>query len=189
MNESLKVALGNIKNEIANKYGKALFDAAKGTNSLDAISKDADSLLEVIKNEDMAVVIHNPLIKKQDKKDIFSEFAKQLNWDKETLNLLFLLIENNRIFAIEDVIGKFLHLMEYQDGTVPVTMVSAHPVTSSLQEQIREDLENKLGKTVKVKNKINPNILGGLQLKIDSLLIDGSIKGKLQRLKNVMKGV
>ncbi len=183
------MALGNIKKELADKYGKALFDAAQTTKSLDLVTKDATSLLDIVKNQDMGIVIHNPLIKKSDKKAVFSEFASTLGWNKETLNLIFLMIENNRIFAIQEVIEKYLKLVDLLDGKLPVTVIATKEISTTQQDSIRKDLEAKFEKPVKLIHQIDPKILGGMQIKIDSLLIDGSLQGKLQRLKNVMKGV
>ncbi len=189
MIESEKVAFGNIKREIANKYSTALFNASKDKESMDVIVTDLKSLYDMAENKDINVLINNPLIKKQDKRLVFSEIAKQCNWNDDTLNFLFLLIENNRLFALKDIIKEFLTLVESQDGKISVTMISVNEVKDEQQEKIRTVLENNLGKPVKFTHQKNPKILGGLQLKIDSLLIDGSLQGKLQRLKNVMKGV
>ncbi len=183
------MALGNIKKEIASKYGKALFDAAKSTNSIDSVTNDANSLLELLENQDIQTVIRNPLIKKNDKKSIFTEISKKLNWDKETLTLIEIMIDNKRIFALGEVMQSFLDFIDSQDGKISVTVTSAYDIAKGQQKQIQSELETKLGKPIKLVSKINPKLLGGLQLKIDSLLIDGSLQGKLQRLKNVMKGV
>ena len=183
------MAVGNIKKELATRYGLALYLAAAKRNSLAETRKSAEDLLLILDNRDMSFVVNSPMIAKENKEAALMAIAEKAGFNAEIRNLILVLIQNGRLFAIANILAEFANIVEEKSNNLIVKMISAHEVSDDNKTQIQRTLESKFDRQIKIISEIKPAVIGGIQLKIGSLLIDDSIQGKLQRLKNVMKGV
>jgi len=102
-------------------------------------------------------------------------------------NLLFILMREKLLNELPELIEEIKALRMRRDGILEVTAVTARPISEAVLEKIREAVAAKTGKRPIVGVEINEKIIGGLILKINDLTIDGSVAGRIERLKNKIK--
>jgi F-type H+-transporting ATPase subunit delta len=97
--------------------------------------------------------------------------------------------KNGRLFALDNIIVGFRELAAAARGETTAEVTSAAPLTSEQVAALGETLKAKLGKTVTLNQFVDPSLIGGLQVKVGSQMIDSSIKTKLAAMKVAMKEV
>ena len=151
--------------EICSRYAKALLQIYKSPESVEKVLKSFELIFELKeKSFEFKSFIENPLLSCRKKIDIINKMLKSLKLDKNFANFLKVLAQHKRLFALEKI---HEHVIKFQ--------------------QIKNN-ETYLEVTTTIINSIDKNILGGMILKIDSLMIDFSIKTKLNNYKISMKG-
>lgn len=169
---------------VSKVYSKALFDIAVELNLLDRIYNEFEIIVNSLKEyPSFYEIIISPKISGTEKKIIIDKIFKE-KISKEFTDFIDLLIDKRRIDFIKDIFSEFKLLNNEYKGLV---IAKVESVISLEKEQIK-DLEIKLnkltGKTVTVNNIINPDIVGGLVIRVGDKIIDGSVKLKLENLKN-----
>ena len=112
--------------------------------------------------------------------------AKQLNFSKNLKNFLLLLIEKRRIFFVKKVFDNFLKLCANKRGEIIAKLTAAKELSSSEIENIENSLKVNFGSNLKLKFSYDPSLLGGLIVQVGSIMIDTSLKSKLQQIENKM---
>lgn len=172
------------KTQIANVYAKAIYDASK---TADKTFKEVETLLPAI--EDSFIdFLSNPIIDISIKKSAISDISKQLKLSKELFNALCLITENNKSKELPDILREFISLYYIKNNIIEVEVISVQELQKTQQKQLANKLEKNLGKKVVINYQIKPEILGGLIIKYQSLMIDSSLKSKLNQITKIMKG-
>ena len=167
--------------EIARVYAEALFDAAKQAGKLDTIrdqlAQFADALAE---NREMQLFFFSPYFSSNEKKE---GLAKALDGaDPELQNFLELLIEKHRmpvIFRARD----FDDLWAEENKRLAVTVTSAVELDPELVKRIGSEIESQTGQTVELQSKVDDDILGGLVLQVGNMVLDASVRNRLDKLR------
>ncbi|MDI6827573.1 MAG: F0F1 ATP synthase subunit delta [Armatimonadota bacterium] len=173
---------------LARRYAGALFAAAKASDCIDLVESDLGLVTYSLENvPQLAEVLKQPLIpierKKEIVKDIFSGRVQEL-----TLDFLDLVIEKRREFILTEVEKEYVKLANEYRGVLPIKVTSAVPLTSDEKSMLRTKLEAFTGKRVELELHEDPSLIGGLVVRIGDTVIDGSVKGYLESLKNQMLG-
>jgi len=100
-----------------------------------------------------------------------------------------LIVRNRRLFAIGDMLRVFQALLARERGEVSADVTSAHPLSQDQMHVLSDSLKASIGKHVQIHTRVDPNLLGGLIVKVGSKMIDSSLRTKLNNLKVVMKGI
>lgn len=174
--------------QIAQNYAKALYDAAKIDNNLEHVFNESKLILKTCSEVEELKVLNNPELQITDKCKIISQIAKELNVTKTTENFLVTVVENNRFNDLKLIIEHFYQLYYQYEGIVEINVQSVQPLDNKQQTALLNGLEKQLKQKIIMNYQINPEILGGLVIEFGSNRIDDSIKGKLNRLEQVMKG-
>ncbi|MCD7879599.1 MAG: ATP synthase F1 subunit delta, partial [Candidatus Gastranaerophilales bacterium] len=171
--------INNVKNlKIAHKYANALFQSAIESGLGNKIRDDLIFIVETINsNSKLAEVIQSPVIKNDDKKDIIKKIFEP-HIEKTTLDFLYLLIDNSRINAINEILNSYSDLYNSEYNIALVNVISAVELTMGQKARIIEKLENKINKKLNPEYIINPEIIGGLIIEIGDKTIDCSLKTK-----------
>ena len=103
-------------------------------------------------------------------------------------NLLALLSENQRLQALPEIAAEFDRLKARAENKVKVTLVSATEVDAAQADKVAAALQRKLGRSVELEIEINPSLLGGAVVRADDMVIDGSVRSRLQRLAGSLSG-
>lgn len=184
------MAVTNIDNKLiplAKRYSDALSQVAKERNELDAVYEDLKTVTEslnavgVMKN-----FLSHPVIPFNEKEDLINAVF-QGRIKECSLNLLFILLEKNKINLIDTIQYCYEESMDDAQNVLKIGVVSAVEVDEDLKAKLKEKLEKKLQKNVKFDFEINPDIIAGLVLKIQDKIVDGSMAAKLQGFKKSVR--
>lgn len=166
---------------IARPYAKAAFEFALENKALDQWSKALDLLAIIANDENAQILIKNPNVSNQQRVEFFEGVGADL-LDEKMKNFVRLLAENNRLLELPELNQQFNQLKADYEKTVDVELVSATKMTEATQKIFAEKLAAKLGRKVSIENNVDPSLIGGLIVKAEDLVIDGSISGKIAKL-------
>ncbi|NLM96861.1 MAG: F0F1 ATP synthase subunit delta [Halanaerobiaceae bacterium] len=170
------------QNEIAKKYSLALFELGKEENKLTEFREQLEIITNTIEeNTDLKKMLFHPLITPEDKKKILQELFSSAVSD-EILNFLKILLEKRREKYIRAILNDFTALMNKENGILEVEVISAVELSAELKDKLEQKLINLSGYKIILKERVSPDIIGGLILKIGDQVIDGSIRHDLELL-------
>jgi F-type H+-transporting ATPase subunit delta len=172
---------------VSARYAEGLYKAAKINNCVDAIESNIDELLSVIEaTPKLSWFLANPTIVRQNKKDLVSSvLAPGLDLNQYTINLLYLLIDRNRVGYFAGIGEQYLKLVQKVKGIKTVTLFTYVPLTYKEEAEVcRKLAELTSSKEIKLIRKPDLTLLGGFIIEMDSQRIDMSIKGAIRRLSN-----
>ena len=180
---------GGIQASLAGRYASALFDLARDEKQIDAVGRSLDSLGSALADScEFAQLIASPLVDRNQAAGAFAAIADQLGLDPITTNFLGVLARNGRKSQLRPVIRAFRMLAAEHRGETSAEVVSAHPLSDDQVAKLKAQLKARVGGDVAIDARIDPDILGGLIVKVGSQMIDASLKTKLNRLALAMKG-
>ena len=180
---------GGITASLQGRYASALFDLASENGVVTAVESDLDNLGEALKgSDDLAALIRNPKVSREAAAKAIDAVAGVLGLSTLTRNFLGVLAGNRRLFALPEIVRAFSAIAAAQRGEVTAEVTSAHALNDDQLAQLSAKLKAREGKEVKIKASVDPDILGGLVVRIGSRQIDGSIRTRLNSLAQAMKG-
>nr|WP_206069461.1 F0F1 ATP synthase subunit delta [Novosphingobium olei] len=179
---------GGITASLAGRYASALYDLANEQGFVAAVEADLEKLAAAVReSDDLAALIRNPQIGRDAAGRAVDAVANLLALSPLTRNFLGVLAGNRRLSALPDVVRAFVTIAAAMRGEVTAEVTTAHPLDDSQLAAITEKLAAREGKAVKVKASVDPEILGGLVVRIGSQMIDSSIRTRLNSLAQAMK--
>lgn len=178
-----------IQASLAGRYAVALFELAAEQGSVSAVESDLGTLLAALaESPDFAAVTTNPQLDRGARGAAVAAVAQHLGLAPLTTSFLGVLAGNRRLAALPDMIRAFQAIAAAQRGEVTAEVASAHPLSEEQLAAIKDRLTARQGRTVKLRTKTDPDLLGGLVVTIGSQRIDGSIRTRLNTLATAMKG-
>ena len=179
---------GGITASLAGRYASALFDLAREQNLVTAVEGDLEKFGQAIRESgDLAALIRNPQVTRDAAGKAMDAVAGVLGSGELTKKFLGVLADNRRLSALPDVIRAFAAIAAAHRGEVTAEVVTAHPLDDSQLAALTAKLKESEGRDVKLKTRVDPEILGGLIVKIGSRMIDSSIRTRLNSLAQAMK--
>ncbi len=167
-------------------YAKALFDLAKEQDQIVPWFDRLKLLATLQNNEDVSSVLARPDMAQAEKADLLIALYSKVETEQNCINFIKLLAENDRLDIFDSVFEAYSELKFEFENTVEAEVITAVKVTKKYLETIQKSLSKRLGKSVSIKQSIDTEILGGAIIKAGDLVIDGSIKGKLNKLANTL---
>lgn len=171
-------------NAVASRYAVALFQLAKEKDLLAQIGNGLQIVEDVFKlTPSLSNILLHPKIKNQSKKELLQKsFSNDVN--EYVLNTLYLLIDKGRISDLKTIINKYKTLAYEEQGIAEAKVYSTKALSEEDKKAISETFAKKVNKQqLVITNIVDPNMLGGLRIKIGDRIFDGSIKGQLDRLE------
>ena len=169
------------------RYANALMDLAADSKAVDKVLKDLGELAKMIdSSSDLAAMISSPMIEKAQQQEAMFALAKKAKFQKLTSNFFGVLVQNGRLSALPVVITAFQNEYAKRQGQVSATVTAAQKLSAKQEKELQASLSKVAGSDVVLDIQIDPEILGGLIVKIGSTMIDNSVSRKLVRLKNAM---
>ena len=168
-------------------YGKALFDAAEDRGKTDEIGEEYKAVSEVFRqNPSLKKLFLVPTLSALEKKGVARKvFAGRIS--EETLNFICILIDRRRIGTWEGIGKQFEKLVLERDGLTHGILYTALPMDTSRLNALEEKTGAALGKKVRLENRIDKSVIGGVVIYVDGKLIDASVKGRLESMKQRMR--
>ena len=170
---------------VAIPYARAVFEIAQSSGKLDQWSEKLALLAQIAANPDMGDVLGNPAIGRDDVATLVVDIADGALGGKG-INLVKVLAENDRIAVLPEIARLFEQLKTEAENKIEAEVVSAMPLTAEQRESIQKGLKKRFGKDVELVEKEDPTLIGGAVIRAGDLVIDGSVKGKLNKLESVV---
>jgi len=182
------VAANSDISDIAKRYATAFIDLAEESKKLDKVAKDLSSLAELLNgSDDLQQMIVGQNVSREDQRAAIVAVGKKAKFEKLTLNFLGTLAENRRLSILSLIISKVQAVIAEKSGELTADVISAKALTKTQVKNLGESLKKALGSTVVMNLKEDPELLGGLVIKVGSIMVDNSVKTKLERLHRAMK--
>jgi len=180
---------GGIRASLAGRYASALFDLARGQKQIESVGKSLDALGQtLLDSKDFNELVTSPLVSREEAGKAFDALAPTLGLDALTANFLGVLARNGRKSQLQPVIRAYRRLAAEHRGETTAEIVTARPLNDDQLALLRSQLRTRAARDVTIDATVDPNILGGIVVKLGSQQIDASIRTKLNRLASAMKG-
>ncbi|MDR0853399.1 MAG: ATP synthase F1 subunit delta [Clostridiales Family XIII bacterium] len=169
-------------------YGQALFEAAVDGGKVDLIAEEQKEISQIFKEyPELRKLFVIPTIPAEDKKAV----ARNIFEGKvapELLNFLYILIDKRRLGAWDGAVRHYEELIDQRDGVTKGVLYSVVPVEDEKLKQFEADASAAVSKAVRLENRIDKSLIGGIVIYVDGKLIDVSIRNRLEGLKQIMLG-
>jgi F-type H+-transporting ATPase subunit delta len=180
---------GGITASLQGRYASALFDLASEQAAVTAVESDLAKLDQaILGSADLAALIRNPQIGRDAAGKAIDAVAGVLGMAPLTRNFLGVLAANRRLAKLPEVVRAFTAIAAAARGEASAEVTSAHPLSAAQLGQLADKLKARQGKDIKITAKVDPELLGGLVVRIGSTQIDSSIRTRLNTLATAMKG-
>jgi F-type H+-transporting ATPase subunit delta len=171
------------------RYATALFELAKEAGDIDKVEADFDGFDRMLADSaDLLRLVRSPVYSADEQTRALGAVLESAGATALTINFLKLVARNRRLFAIRDMIAAFRKLVAGARGEVSAEVTSAHELKPEQVQALKAELRAAESRDVKLTQRVDPAILGGLIVKVGSRMIDNSLRTKLQSLKVAMKG-
>ena len=171
---------------IARPYARAAFEHAHAAGQLAPWGEMLARAGAAVEDERVAALIGNPHVPRAELVALVAEVAGAA--DDKSRNFVQLLADNGRLAALPQVAVQYAALRAEVENTVDVTVTSALPLTAEQSDKLVQALSRRLRRTVRLTATVDPSLIGGAVVRADDLVIDGSLRGRVERLANTMAG-
>lgn len=174
---------------MAGRYAAALFEIAKDDKQFAQVESDVKTFQGMLDaSEDLRRLVRSPVISAENQATALTALLQKAQISGLTANFLRVIARNRRLFAVADMLKNFRALLARERGEVTADVASAHPLSAEQMSTLKDTLKAQVGKDVQINTRVDPNLLGGLVVKVGSRMIDSSLRTKLNNLKVAMKG-
>ncbi|MPY69702.1 MAG: F0F1 ATP synthase subunit delta [Alphaproteobacteria bacterium] len=174
---------------LAGRYATAIFELAEEAHAIDGVHDDLVGLQAMIdESDDLRRVLRSPLIPRDQAGKAMDALLDAAGVSDLTRRFVGLAAKNRRLFALENMISAFRTLRARHRGEVTAEVTSATPLSDAQQAAVLDALKRVMGSAVAVDHKVDPDLIGGLVVRVGSRMVDSSLRTKLQKLQIAMKG-
>jgi F-type H+-transporting ATPase subunit delta len=166
---------------IARRYARAYFDLAGEADAIAEWREQLASAIALVTDPETARRLRNPRLRREDRARGVAQLLDDIA--PPARNLVRLLIERGRIAALPEVLDEYDRLADRASGVVRAEVVAAIPVDAQLEDRIKSALTATLGSNVETVVSQDPDIVGGLIIRIGDRVIDSSLRTRLQQLQ------
>jgi F-type H+-transporting ATPase subunit delta len=175
--------------EAAQRYAAAVFELALDSGLVDAVEEGLTALSKTIQsNKDLARTLKSPLHKSEEKAAVLAAIGEKLGLNDLARRFVGVAALNRRAGDIPAMANAFAERAAKHRGSTRIVARVARPISKDQALELESVVSKSLGRTVKVEVEVDPALIGGLQIKMGSRLVDASIRTKLTQLTNLMKG-
>jgi F-type H+-transporting ATPase subunit delta len=174
---------------LADRYAAALYAHADENHALDAVVSEMENLGRIInQSADFRRLLNSPLIDVKTATAASQAVLEQEGFGKPVRDFVGVIASNRRLRALPEIVAAFAALVAQRRGIVTAHVASAHALTDVQRQQLRARLIEAGYGNVNIIESVEPDLLGGLVVRIGARLYDTSLKSRLQRLQYAMKG-
>ena len=168
--------------EIAEVYARALFEVARDNDVLDRVHDELGEFADALdQNRDLQVFLFSPYFSSEEKKDGVRRIVSDA--DERMLNFLELLAERHRMPALFRIRRAFDAMWADENKLLPVTVTSAVELDEELVTSIGKRIEEQTGREVELSSQVDPDVLGGLQVRVGNMVLDATVRNRLEQLR------
>lgn len=176
-------------NIIASRYAEALFQVGEESNSTTKLYEELNAVLDILKSDkNFYNVLKSPLISKGEKKEIIENvFNNRIENDLK--NFFKILIDKERVSYLELIQKSFKELLNEKNNIIEGKAITAIPMRKEEIKKLEENLSSKYNANIILENIVDKTILGGVLVRLGNKEIDGTIKTRLENLKQELSQV
>lgn len=179
-------------NTVARPYAQAVFDVANEGGALAAWSETLDVAGQLLGDDGLVDYLGTPELSDEQRLEFLTGLFKKAGAgvfdgsDDKGTNFLKLLLENGRVAVLPEIAEQFEAHKAKIENTVDATVTSAAPLSDAQQADIAKALKERLGRDVNVATEIDENLIGGAVIRAGDVVIDGSLRARLEGLANAL---
>jgi len=168
--------------EIARVYAEALFEVARDNGKLDEIHDQLGEVADAIaENRDLQVFFFSPYFSSAEKRHGIARVLSGA--EPELVNFLELLAEKHRVPVIFRIRRRFDEMWAKEKRRLEVRLTSAVELPRDVVKEVGKQIEDQTGQTIELESDVDENILGGIVLRVGNMVLDASVRNKLERLR------
>jgi len=175
-----------INRNIAGRYAKALFKAADEGTYQACYDELASFSRAIRENENLNGFLANPVFSRPDKKAVMDSLIERFHISQLSANFLKLLVDKRRITLLPEILESYRDIMDKKLGRVRITVKTAFPLSAALSDSLRGGLEKITGSKVEMAVLEEPELLGGVVVRIGNTYYDGSVRSQLNDIQNLL---
>jgi len=180
----------SVLTQIARPYAAALYELSQSDGSVDAVESSLGDVSKLAgDSDDFRRFLRSPVISADEKSMALKAILAKAKLNPTVANFLGVVARNGRLFALPAIIRTYKMLAAQGRGEATADVTSATALSAAQRASLADALKQKLGKTVTLTEHVDPSLIGGLQVKVGSQMIDSSLKTKLSAIKVAMKEV
>ena len=170
---------------VARPYAKAAFDFAVENQSVEKWQNMLGFISMVSRNEQVGELLSGSIAPETLAKTFISVCGDEI--DEHVQNLIRVMADNGRLTTLPEVLTQFIQLRDSLESTMEVDVISANELSEQQSAKISAAMEKRLSRKVKLNCKIDKSVIAGVIIRAGDLVIDGSIRGRLERLTDVLQ--
>ncbi len=170
---------------VARPYAEAAFELARDTDALAAWADGLAMAAMVVADDRVDSLLRNPRLDAEQKAGIILDVCGKA-LDQKQQNFIRLLIERGRITLLPEIRHQFDDLRATHERTLSAQLISAQPVDDAVRDRLAAALSKRLDRTVTLQTQIDETLIGGAVIRAGDLVIDGSVRGRLERLTGAL---
>ena len=173
---------------VARRYASALFAIAKKRGEVEIVASNLKEVAETVDgSRQLAGVLHNPLLPRERKRAVLHGIFGSIHPDVE--KFLFLVVEKDRAVLLLQIVDEFDRQVDESRGEADGEVISAVALTPTQVESLQSALQARFGVKVRLQTKVEPEILGGLIVRVGDKQMDGSVASRLRTMSENLKRV
>ena len=171
--------------DLADVYARSLFEVAQEQDVLDRVHEELGEFVDALNESgDLRVFFFSPYFSSQEKKDGIAKLIDGA--DENFVRFLELLAERHRMPVIFRVRRRFDDLWREENKLLPVTVTSAVDLDQEVVEGLGKRIEEQTGRHVELSSRVNPDVLGGIVLQVGNMVLDASLRNRLEQLRKTV---
>jgi len=170
---------------VARPYAKAVFEIARSRDSLAEWAQALVLAASVVEDKGFNALLFKPDVDPARLADVVIDICGERAGELQQ-NLIRLLADNGRLACLPSIAAEFVRLRDEYENVADVEVTSAVPLTEEQKEQFADAMKKRLGKDVRLSCDIDASLLGGAILRSGDVVIDGSLRGRLDRLAGAL---
>jgi F-type H+-transporting ATPase subunit delta len=171
------------RDPVASRYAQAIFETAKAEGQVEEVGEQLALIGGLLRDHpDLRQLMRNPDVDPEDKIGILERTLKG-SWSKLVRAAIEMTVAMGRASSIPEMTEAFQDFMDEDQGRLRVVVRSAYPLSETVLHRVRAMLERRERKQIEVASEVDRELLGGLQVRLDHRLIDGSIQRQLAELR------
>lgn len=175
--------------KVARRYAQALLAVAREEGVVLELGEELIMLGEFLRRQkELNQFLMNPVFDGPSRAQVLAEVANRLSLSGMARNFMNLLLDKNRFGLLAEIIAAYQALADELEGRIRALVISARPLSGEVIERVVAKIEEISGKKVTAQVAQDPSLLGGLVVKIGSLVLDGSIRAQLAAIRESLEG-
>ncbi|TCP69513.1 F0F1 ATP synthase subunit delta [Baia soyae] len=171
---------------VAKRYASALYQVANENRLVDQVGADLQLVSETLaKTPEFVTLLQSPKVALEEKKELISSAFTQVQ--SITKNFLSVIVEGRREEALAEISKEYTKLADDAKGVLEVVVTSASSLDDAERDGVTDAFSKILGRQVRIQEKVDKSLLGGLVVQVGDRLYDGSVKNKLERFQDTLK--